>query len=83
MIEVLKCKLIEKIASQIMPVCNEYDRSALNYIYCMDNIPCKYLGSHSTYHHDQVLIHKSINNAVICISCSIFSHKPLFFPLAF
>lgn len=34
MIEVLKCKLIEKIASLIMPVCNEYDRSALNYIYC-------------------------------------------------
>lgn len=41
MIEVLKCKLIEKIASLIMPVCNEYDRSALNYTYCMDNIPCK------------------------------------------
>lgn len=38
MIEVLKWKLIEKIASLIMPVCYEYDRSALNYIYCMVKI---------------------------------------------
>lgn len=38
MIEVLKWKLIEKIASVIMPVCYEYDRSALNYIFCMVKI---------------------------------------------
>lgn len=83
MIEVLKCKLIEKIASLIMPVCNEYDRSALNYIYCMDNIPCKLLGRHSTYHHDQVLIHKSINNAVISQVVLFLHTSPCSFLLHF